>query len=294
MKTRLISGTVYVLILIAFYLLKIFVHDLFFDGLIYAFALLGVFELNRAFKDKTTKAERVLSTAFTLAILPACVFTEYFFGYGLFTACVGFFVYALILISLLVFSYEKTGIESVGVALFSGVYPSLLLCVMSLVNHADIESLQAFGFNSNLFILLIFVISPIADSFAYLFGCGFGKKFPKKMSPKISPNKTVVGGIGGLVGGIVGACAVYFIYNAVAGSFASMQIWLPVYLAIGLVVALLTAFGDLVESALKRKVGVKDMGKIMPGHGGALDRIDGSMYASVVIYICYIFIGALV
>ena len=292
MKTRLISGTVYVLLLIASYILKIFVHDFFFDGLIYAFALLGVFELNRALKDKTTKAERACSTAFALTAIPATAVAEYFFGAGLFTACVALFAYGVCVMALLVFAYEKTSIESVGVAMLSGVYPTALLCVMTLVNHAEIPAL--IGFNSNLFILLIFVISPIADSFAYLFGCGLGRKFPKKMSPKISPNKTVIGGIGGLFGGIVSACAVYFIYNAVAGSFADMQIWLPVYLGVGLFVALFTAFGDLIESAIKRKVGVKDMGKIMPGHGGALDRIDGSMYAASVIYCCYLIVGALV
>jgi phosphatidate cytidylyltransferase len=193
-----------------------------------------------------------------------------------------------------VFDYKNTSIESVGVSLLSGLYPTALLCVMTLVNHAQIPAPSVFGFNSNLFILLIFVISPIADSFAYLFGCGLGKKFPKKMSPNISPNKTMIGGIGGLFGGLVGACAVYFIYNAVAGSYADMQIWLPVYLAIGLLVALFTAFGDLMESAIKRKVGIKDMGKIMPGHGGALDRIDGSIYASLVVYLCFILVGALV
>lgn len=294
MKTRLISGTVYVLILIAFYLLKIFVHDFFFDGLIYAFALLGVFELNRAFKDKTTKAQKVCSTAFACLIVPATALMQYFYTAGLLTALIGLFLYAMVVLALLVFDYENTSVESVGVSLFAGVYPSLLLCVMSLVNHAEITSLQALGFNSNLFILLIFVISPIADSFAYLFGCGLGKKFPKKMSPKISPNKTVIGGIGGLFGGLVGACAVYFIYGAVAGGFTDMAIWLPVYLAIGLIVAVFTAFGDLIESAIKRKVGIKDMGKIMPGHGGALDRIDGSMYASLAIYLCYILIGAII
>ena len=114
------------------------------------------------------------------------------------------------------------------------------------------------------------------------------------MSPNISPNKTMIGGIGGLFGGLVGACAVYFIYKAGAGSYADMQIWLPVCLAIGLLVALFTAFGDLMESAIKRKVGIKDMGKIMPGHGGALDRIDGSIYASLVVYLCFILVGALV
>jgi phosphatidate cytidylyltransferase len=66
-----------------------------------------------------------------------------------------------------------------------------------------------------------------------------------------------------------------------------MAIFLPIYAGIGLLAAVATAFGDLVESSIKRKVGLKDMGKIMPGHGGALDRLDGTFFATVVVYAAF-------
>ena len=69
-----------------------------------------------------------------------------------------------------------------------------------------------------------------------------------------------------------------------------MHIWLPAYLAIGFLAAAATEFGDLVESCIKRKIGIKDMGKIMPGHGGILDRIDGTLFASLAVYIAFAFI----
>ena len=136
-------------------------------------------------------------------------------------------------------------------------------------------------------ILFVFVVTPCADSIAYVFGKFLRKYFPKKMTPVISPNKTGIGGIGGLVGGMLGALALYFIYNAAAGSFDQMHIWLPIYLAIGLIASVATAFGDLVESCIKRKLGIKDMGNIMPGHGGLLDRFDSALVAipSGVIYL---------
>ena len=137
------------------------------------------------------------------------------------------------------------------------------------------------------------MISPFADSLAYVFGRFLKGKFPKKMAPVVSPNKTVIGGIGGLVGGAVGAAILYFAYNAVAGSFAQMYLWLPVYLLIGLLAAAATEFGDLVESCIKRKVDIKDMGKLMPGHGGILDRIDGTQFAAVVVYLSFIIIHAI-
>ena len=76
-------------------------------------------------------------------------------------------------------------------------------------------------------------------------------------------------------------------YNAIFGSFENAGLWICVYLGIGLLSAVATAFGDLVESCLKRKVGVKDMGNIMPGHGGVLDRIDGTMFASIIVYLAF-------
>ena len=72
-----------------------------------------------------------------------------------------------------------------------------------------------------------------------------------------------------------------------------MYIWLPVYIVVGVLAALATAFGDLVESCIKRKRGLKDMGDLMPGHGGILDRIDGTLFASVVVYLAFVALRAI-
>ena len=292
MKIRLLSGSCYVAILIAFFCLKIFVHDFFFDGLIYAFALIGTFEMLRAVKAKTTPAERAIVYAFAIVTVPACALCEYFYGTGVQVVGACLFVLALALLSLLVISHENTSLEGLGLSLLSAVYPTFLLCLLVLTNHLGAPAnLTEFAFDSRLLILFIFVVSPCADSIAYVFGRCFKKYFPKKMAPKLSPNKTVIGGIGGLVGGMLGAAILYFAYNGAVGSFEKTYLWLPVYLGIGLIAALATAFGDLVESCIKRKVGLKDMGKIMPGHGGVLDRIDGTLFATVAVYLAYILVA---
>lgn len=295
MKIRLISGSCYALILVLFYCLKVFVHDFAFDGLIYAFALIGTYEILHACGEKVTKKERALVYAFSAVCIPACAICQEFFGLGWWATGVCFAVLAVALLSLLVISHDETSLESLGLSLLSAVYPTILLSILVLSNHmSGAAALEKYAMDSRLLILFIFVVSPCADSIAYIFGCYLRKYFPKKMAPKLSPNKTVIGGIGGLVGGVLGAAIFYFIYNATAGSYDNMAIWLPVYLFVGLLVAVATAFGDLVESCIKRKAGIKDMGKIMPGHGGVLDRIDGTLFANLVVYAVFAVVHALV
>lgn len=290
MKLRLMTGMVYVSVLIAFFLLKIFVHELFFDVLVYAFALIGTYEMTRALKDKLTKTETVMLYIFSALCIPLCVVGE-IYRRGLHVAAVCYVVLGISLLTLLVFRHEETSLESLGSSLFAAFYPNVLLIMLVLANNfMPTELMTEYGLNSDLLILFVFVLSPIADSFAYLFGRFLRGKFPKKLAPTLSPNKTVIGFIGGLLGGVVGALAMYFVYNALAGSFALAYVWLPVYLVIGLLVSATTAFGDLVESCIKRKVGLKDMGKLLPGHGGILDRIDGTMFATVAVYLAFVLI----
>ncbi|MBQ9728591.1 MAG: CDP-archaeol synthase [Clostridia bacterium] len=288
MKIRLISGSCYVIILLAFYVLKIVAHDLCFDALTYAFALLGTYEMLRAMKDKTTKAQKGIVFAFAIVTIPACALCEQFVGLGLQVTLICLFALSVALLSLLVIRHEETTPENLGVSFLSAVYPTLLLCLLVLSNHVNgSQELAKYALDSRVMILFIFVVSPVSDSLAYVFGRFLRKYFPKKMAPKISPNKTVIGGIGGIVGGMLGAAILYFAYNAAVGSFDHMGLWLPVYLVIGLFAAAATEFGDLVESCIKRKVDIKDMGKIMPGHGGALDRIDGTLFATTVVYVAF-------
>lgn len=288
MKTRFFTGVAYMLVLVIAYTLKALAHDLYFDALLYAFSLIGASEMVRAVGEKLTHSQRILVFSFAGICVPCVAFAENY-GVGAQVALLCFFVFALSSLCLFVFNYEKVNLENVGLSLLCAIYPTVLLLPTVFANHISGGSeLQKFAFNSNLAVLLILAISPISDTFAYLFGKFLHEKFPKKMAETISPNKTVVGGVGAIVGGIVGAVAVYFVYNALFGCFDDMLKWLSLYIAIGVVISIANAFGDLVESAIKRKLGIKDMGKLLPGHGGILDRIDGTIFAGIAVYFVFI------
>ena len=135
MKKRVISGIVYIVILLAVFALKIFVSDLFFDAFVWFMAIVGTFEITRAFGDSMTKTQRVLVFIFAVIVIPACAIAEYLFGYGLHITCVCFFAIAISLFSLLVFRHDETTLENIGSSLMAAVYPALLLCLLVLANH---------------------------------------------------------------------------------------------------------------------------------------------------------------
>ena len=125
-------------------------------------------------------------------------------------------------------------------------------------------------------LLYLLTLVWVADSGAYFSGRKFGKH---KLAPAISPGKTWEGVIGGILANLLWMLAVYqapVMHNMIIG----LNLSLPQFLLIGLATSLISVVGDLFESILKREAGVKDSGKILPGHGGVLDRIDSIIAAS--------------
>lgn len=122
-------------------------------------------------------------------------------------------------------------------------------------------------------ILFLLVVVWINDTFALITGKTMGRH---KLSPQVSPNKTVEGALGGIIAGVMAG----FIYNKVSG------LGMTPFAVAGLSIAIGVAgiIGDLIESVIKRSAGAKDSGSIIPGHGGALDRIDSLIFPIPLIY----------
>lgn len=118
--------------------------------------------------------------------------------------------------------------------------------------------------------LAIFIFLWASDSGAYLVGSLLGKYVPYKLFPRISPNKSWIGSIGG---------AILALAAAVIIAHYAPNYPLTKWLGLALVVVVFGTFGDLVESLIKRQLGIKDSGKVLPGHGGLLDRFDSALLA---------------
>ena len=123
-------------------------------------------------------------------------------------------------------------------------------------------------------IIGVFALIWINDSFAYIIGKNFGKQ---KLFYSISPHKTVEGFLGGLFFCCISASLV--------SRYIDDSISTPNWLTMAIIISIFGTLGDLIESKFKRESNVKDSGKIMPGHGGILDRLDSIIFASPYIYL---------
>ena len=276
MKKRVITGVGYVLVVATMFLLRQFVDYRLFNILTFFWMIAGTFEVARAVRPWAVKDNFQISLIFSGASVALyALFSQYFSalrgGFAVVVLAVFFVVYTLVLCLI----NKKDG-KTFLISTLPFVYPTLFMLTMLLANDLG----KDIGFIA---MLLIYVISPLSDTFAYLVGSLIGGK---KLCPKLSPKKTWSGAIGGTLGGAIGSIIVYFIFK----DKIVFDLFSPVILfaIIGVVGSILTIIGDLFESFVKRRAGIKDMGNILPGHGGAMDRMDGSMFLSVFIYFIFL------
>jgi len=169
-------------------------------------------------------------------------------------------------------------------------YPAAFVYMLFAINHMGIGSdFLTEKVNIGLFgLLLVFVISASTDTLA--FAVGKTLKGPK-LCPKISPKKTWSGAVGGLFGGVLGTLTLIWIYsrNTAFQTFFSERGFYTVevqilFIIVGLLGSVVVQAGDIFASYIKRRHGIKDFGKILPGHGGVMDRMDGNIVCAAFVF----------
>lgn len=253
-KTRLISGIVLVIIALATIISGSWI--LFFTLL--AVSLIGMRELYKVMKVSDEHVTVLELVGYLGAVLYYIAMKADFGNYG----TMAIIISMILILFVYVFGYPKYHAEQVMAAFFGVVYVAVMLSFIYLTRSLP---------DGKFLVWLIFLCSWGCDTCAYCVGMLIGKH---KMAPVLSPKKSIEGA----VGGVAGAALLGVIYAAATqGKMAE-------YALICAVGALISTVGDLAASAIKRNQNIKDYGKLIPGHGGILDRFDSVIITAPVIY----------
>lgn len=244
----------------------VFSNTVAFPILISLLSVIGIYEMQGCIGAK----KHVFSLVPVLVVGAGMPFFVRYYNGDSFYAYMFLTSFALIAFLLItsVFSGDSFNVETAAISAVTTVYVSFGLSSLVLLRDMPFGEYIYF---------LPFIISWITDTFAYFSGMLFGKH---KLIPSVSPKKTVEGAIGGTLF----AVGFTVLYGFVIGKITGAEVQYISLMIVGLIVSLLAQCGDLVMSLIKRKYGIKDYGKLFPGHGGVLDRFDSIIIASAFIY----------
>ncbi len=257
---RAISGILYGVLIIASLVID---NELLFDILFGLIAVLGIHEFNHLMSAEGRNIEKSLDAVggLLLFLVPVIwVIGGSTLGIGLYLA----YLVARLVVQL----YIKQGnpLTSLSASLMGQVYVALPLSILSSLYH----------FVGQYMVLAMFAFIWISDTGAYMVGCLIGKH---RLFERISPKKSWEGFFGGLgLSIIIAALAARFIPDGYVLLSGYAQ-----WIVFAVLVTIFSTWGDLCESLIKRTVGVKDSGKLIPGHGGILDRIDSLLLVSLAV-----------
>lgn len=262
LKKRIITG-IFIVIYIAS---MICIGGWFYNLSVLAFAFIGMYEMYRAFEKGGYHPVK------SVGYISVLVFF-YFLMTGQDLGGVLTIILATIIsLSIPIFKQEISPID-IAITILGLIYPGIIsLCLIFLKN-----SCTNYG---DYLVILTYLTTWSSDTFAYFVGSKLGKR---KLSPAISPKKTVEGSIGGLMGSTLAGIIIGSIYNA----YFHVDLALFHYLIIGLLSGIFGQLGDLTASCIKRYCGIKDFGRILPGHGGLMDRFDSILFTMPIVFAYY-------
>lgn len=177
----------------------------------------------------------------------------------------------LVMMTWYIFDHKRLNIDKLCFMIATTMLSSMAMCCIIRLKNMD-------EIHGKFYVVICLAAAWLSDGAAYFVGTFFGKR---KLCPEISPKKTVEGAVGGVVGGTVILLIFVIVYNMIMNArgynFSINYVWV---VAVGLISGLLSIVGDLSASLLKRQNDIKDFGKIMPGHGGVLDRFDSVLFVA--------------
>ena len=259
MKQRIITGIIFAVLTLAVIFLS---HTFIYPLVLTVLCVVGASEMLRCVKTFRNPFMAIPSMLYS-GICPVLALQ---YRYGVLMAAT--MIYMFVMLMTLVYANERVQTEKVCVSFALVTY--ITFCFSCMIKLRYVTSTP--GTNSGETIgkyifLLVFIAAWITDTFAYCTGVFFGKH---KLCPKISPKKTIEGSFGGVV-----FCVIAFVvYGLVVSKIYTIEPNFAGLALVGVVMSVLAQSGDLLASVIKRTYGVKDYGRLFPGHGGVLDRFD--------------------
>ncbi|MDR1271756.1 MAG: phosphatidate cytidylyltransferase [Clostridiales Family XIII bacterium] len=287
MRQRVLSG----LIMAPMLLLIFFGGPLLLAGA-FVVSFMAAGEYSKAFREKRIMSAEMKASIVFLYALAALHYplgisgSQNFFLVELMPLWLALTLFVVFLKS---FNMKKFGTEQAALTVMGTLYTGFLAVHIVLVDQRfSGEPLFSYpqagspwftvgGFDSYVWIVVLAAFG--CDIFAYFTGMAIGRH---KLCPGISPKKTVEGSIGGIVGSIA-VCGVYG-YFLIEGGFVTS-------LVLGALCGVTAQFGDLTASVMKRSLGIKDWGTLIPGHGGILDRFDSVLFTAPTVYYSLLIMG---
>ncbi len=202
-----------------------------------------------------------------------------------------FALYGLLMLYIIIsglYRHTQKPLKDWALCFASQIYIALPFALLPLLSIVYDEMAGSMAYNW-IYPLALFIFLWVNDTFAFLCGCSLSRYIPAKLFPRISPKKSWIGSIGGGLFTLLAAVIIWRLDNgqwSMVNVQSSMPLWR--WLGFALVIIVFGTWGDLVESLIKRQLGIKDSGHILPGHGGLLDRFDSALLtipASVIYFI---------
>ena len=264
MKKRIITSVIGVIVILPCF---IFMHSPLFALLFSAAGAIAVHEIIKATGGKN----KILTAISCLTAAAIPLLMHYNIEIPVMPVII---IYILAYLMIMVLMYKKTPFNHVVTALFATIAIPCSFSMGILLRDIYIRYPYTYTKATGVFFIFLAVFSAwMTDTFAYFVGRKFGKH---KLCPKISPKKTVEGALGGSVGEVILNTALFFVFDKFFFTVHTIEWWQIVIISV--ILSVVSMFGDLSASVIKRNHGVKDFGKLLPGHGGIMDRADSLLF----------------
>lgn len=270
MKQRIITGLICAILFIGCLFLM---NTIFFPLVLSLMAAIAVYEVEKAVSLKNIPII-VLSIALAVAI-PVLVHLNI----SLPVSAIGG-IYVVLIFIFMLLQFEKTKFEEAVTAIFASVAIPYSFSLFIVFRDINLRFSSYTKIDGIFLILFACFCAWLTDIFAYFVGSKFGKH---KLCPKISPKKSVEGAIGGVVGAVALNVVLLFVFKRFFFENETGLNYISVII-MSVCLSVISMFGDLAASTIKRNFGIKDFGKLLPGHGGIMDRCDSLLFVLPTLY----------